>query len=67
MTTPAEPVALPYDGSTGDTVVERGRRYTAEPRLRVITRADGGPAAARNTGIDSARAGWAAIRHPVRR
>ncbi|MBF9129665.1 glycosyltransferase family 2 protein [Plantactinospora sp. S1510] len=49
------------DGSVDDTVAELGRRYGTEPRLRVITRANGGPPAARNTGIDVARAEWTAL------
>jgi len=49
------------DGSTDDTVTEVGRRYAAEPRLRVITRANGGPPAARNTGIDAARGEFTAL------
>jgi glycosyltransferase involved in cell wall biosynthesis len=49
------------DGSTDDTVAELGRRYAAEPRLRVLTRANGGPPAARNTGIDAARGEWLAL------
>ncbi|WP_197675847.1 glycosyltransferase family 2 protein [Micromonospora auratinigra] len=49
------------DGSTDDTVAALARRYAGEPRLRVLTRANGGPAAARNTGIDAARAEWTAL------
>jgi glycosyltransferase involved in cell wall biosynthesis len=49
------------DGSTDDTVAELGRRYAGESRLRVITRENGGPPAARNTGIDAARGEWLAL------
>ncbi len=49
------------DGSTDDTVAEIRRRYAADPRLRVVTRTNGGPPAARNTGIDAARGEWTAL------
>ncbi|WP_309299427.1 glycosyltransferase family 2 protein [Phytohabitans aurantiacus] len=49
------------DGSTDDTPAEIGQRYADEPRLRVVTRPNGGPPAARNTGIDAARGEWIAL------
>jgi glycosyltransferase involved in cell wall biosynthesis len=49
------------DGSTDGSVAEIRRRYAAEPRLRVVTRANGGPAAARNLGIDVASGEWIAL------
>ncbi len=49
------------DGSTDGSVAEIRRRYAAEPQLRVVTRANGGPAAARNLGIDVASGEWTAL------
>jgi glycosyltransferase involved in cell wall biosynthesis len=49
------------DGSTDGSVAEIRRRYAIEPRLRVVTRANGGPAAARNLGIDVASGEWTAL------
>jgi glycosyltransferase involved in cell wall biosynthesis len=42
------------DGSTDETAAE-ARAFTADPRVRVIEQANGGPSAARNAGIALAR------------
>lgn len=49
------------DGSTDDTVDQMTRRYGAEPRVRVLERPNGGPAAARNTGLTAAQGDYIAF------
>jgi len=49
------------DGSTDDTAEVVSRRYQDDSRVRVIRRVNGGPAAARNTGIAQARGGYLAL------
>jgi glycosyltransferase involved in cell wall biosynthesis len=49
------------DGSTDDTAEVVSRRYHDDSRVRVIRRVNGGPAAARNTGIAQARGGYLAL------
>src|SRR5690242_10600305 len=46
------------DGSTDDTLSIANRLAVAEQRLRVISQSNHGVSAARNAGIDSARAEW---------
>jgi glycosyltransferase involved in cell wall biosynthesis len=54
-------VIVADDGSTDGSVAEIRRRYVVEPRLRVVTQANGGPAAARNAGIALASGEWIAL------
>jgi glycosyltransferase involved in cell wall biosynthesis len=49
------------DGSTDGTAEHLTRRFGHDPRLRIISRANGGPPAARNTGLDAARAPYLAL------
>ena len=49
------------DGSTDGTAEVVSRRYHDDPRLRVIRRVNGGPAAARNAGIAQARGEYLAL------
>jgi GT2 family glycosyltransferase len=43
------------DGSTDDTSDQVAHRYASDPRVKLLTRPNGGPAAARNTGLAAAR------------
>lgn len=49
------------DGSTDGTGDELARRFGADPRLRVVSRPNGGAPAARNTGLDHARGEYLAL------
>lgn len=46
------------DGSTDDTPAIAAEHAARDPRIRVITKANGGTASARNAGFAAARAGW---------
>lgn len=48
------------DGSTDDTPVILRRHAVADPRIRILTQANGGVARARNAAIAVARSGWIA-------
>lgn len=43
------------DGSTDGTARVAARRRRRDPRIRIVPRPNGGPSAARNTGVDAAR------------
>lgn len=58
---PALEVLVVDDGSTDATVPALAARFPDEPRLRVLTRPNGGTARARNTGIDAARGALIAL------
>ena len=49
------------DGSTDDTRDRIAARYRDEPRVRYLYRPNGGPAAARNTGLEAATGGFVAF------
>jgi glycosyltransferase involved in cell wall biosynthesis len=57
---PAEVIVVD-DGSTDGTAREIRRAYAHDPRVRVLTRPNGGPPAARNTGVENARGEWIAL------
>lgn len=49
------------DGSTDDTEEWVGARYGDDPRVRYLKRPNGGPAAARNTGLEAASGAYIAF------
>ncbi len=49
------------DGSTDGTAADLTRRFGHDPRLRIVTRPNGGAPAARNTGLDHARGAHVAL------
>jgi glycosyltransferase involved in cell wall biosynthesis len=53
-------VVVVDDGSTDDTA-EIARSFTSDPRIRVITQRNQGPAAARNAGLAAARGDYVAM------
>ena len=47
-------IVIVDDGSTDDTIGTVERRYASRPQVRLLQKANGGPATARNTGLKSA-------------
>lgn len=56
-----EEILVVNDGSNDDTVELVERKYSAEDRVRVISKENGGVSTARNAGIKAAKGAWIAL------